>query len=600
MKTKILLLALGLLLPTTALWPLGHDLSYWETQNIWDVIIVDGFVLSAEKIDGPDGYEEEGYVPGYVLHDYIGEESDVVIPDSVAMLGSGAFWRCNQVKTVTLPKECWSMEMMNAFQFCDNLEAVYVEEGNPSYFSEDGVLIGKNRYKEPDNIGFYPPAKKDEVYMVPDYITDMCNIYMINRYLKKIIFRGDIPNGEQWYKLLGEWFPNLEIIDGRAGDSNYAIIDGVLYNRDVSEFLFCPPGRTKPLVIPKTVTKLDVSKLFGCTRLSGISVEEGGHFIVKNDILYSGDETRLLFCARGKNGSVTDLPATLRSVDARAFANCTLLRDIALPTVEEIGPDAFSGCVRLAMVDMPKAGIIGERAFENCTALSIVTLPPTGRSIGAAAFKNSGVSSIIVPDGVSVIEESVFDGCSNLIQVVFPASLDTIKDYAFQNTSLVRFTIPGSVKDIRQLAFGYCPNLREVTVEWPVPLKSVSGNAFLGVANSRVRLRVPLGSKSGYEAMFPWRTFVIDEYELPSFIPDGILDAEDISIYSASGAKGLVIRLREGIDLQRVQLFDFSGRQVYSGTSAEIDRSELGMVGPGSFILRIETTHGLYVGKVVL
>lgn len=581
MKTKILLLALGLLLPTVGS---GAD---------------DQYILPGTFVDNGFVYFEHARDGKYELFKYIGDASDVVIPDSVYILSTVVFWERHNVKTITIPSSVKGIDGGGygaiSFQFCDSLAAFYVAEDSPAWYAEDGVLFSKDR----KTIVMYPKEKKSEEYVLPasvikSWFKNDWVSYGENPYLKRLT----IPAGASCVPQSG--FPNLESIEVDADNETYSSIDGVVYSKEMDELICCPSGRTKPLVIPKTVTKLDVSKLFGCTRLSGISVEEGGHFIVKNDILYSGDETRLLFCARGKNGSVTDLPATLRSVDARAFANCTLLRDIALPTVEEIGPDAFSGCVRLAMVDMPKAGIIGERAFENCTALSIVTLPPTGRSIGTAAFKNSGVSSIIVPDGVSVIEESVFDGCSNLIQVVFPASLDTIKDCAFQNTSLVRFTIPGSVKDIRQLAFGYCPNLREVTVEWPVPLKSVSGNAFLGVANSRVRLRVPLGSKSGYEAMFPWRTFVIDEYELPSFIPDGILDAEDISIYSASGAEGLVIRLREGIDLQRVQLFDFSGRQVYSGTSVEIDRSELGLVGPGSFILRIETTHGLYVGKVVL
>ena len=614
MKTttfSIGVLMVGLL--PAMLWAAPVDPAYWESGQYWEeVIIDDGFVYRAKKVSSFDSNE----LAGYAMLDYIGDEINVVVPDSVFMLSTTVFWERHYIKTITLPKSCWYIEgMMTSFDFCDSLEAVHVEEGNPVYSSHEGVVIAQNKIK------FYPHAKKTEEYEVPDYITYV-DEDISNPYLKKIVFLGDMPKsyyGDSWDKKLG-LCSNLEYVEVQSNDPNYTTIDGVLYSKDVNSLVFCPRGRTQ-LVVPSSVTQLISDNiLMGCRKLTEVTAEAGGMFTAQDNILYFAENTQLVFCVRNKKGNVSGLPSTLRSVNRGAFAYCTEIRDVSLPTVEQIGDDAFvdcmnlrgiqlpsatvignrafSGCAGLSVAELPKAATIGRTAFSDCVALTTVTLPPEGKSIGSYAFQNTGLSSITIPKGVLNVEESTFENCTRLSSVTIPATVDTIREAAFKNTAIAWVTIPETVTCIQQQAFAYCWNLREVTVEWDTPPESVSADAFLSTTSAEPTLRVPMGTRENYEDVQPWRYFVIEEYELPSRLT--VLADEEVVVYTTPASDVLSVWLCEGITLKRVQVFDMSGRLVHSGTSGYLHKGELGLAGTGYCVLRVETSQGWYTGKVML
>jgi hypothetical protein len=52
-------------------------------------------------------------------------------------------------------------------------------------------------------------------------------------------------------------------------------------------------------------------------------------------------------------------------------------------------------------------------------------------SIGVQAFDNCGLTSIVIPDGVTSISDWAFGSCENLTSVVIPDSVTSIGDAAF-------------------------------------------------------------------------------------------------------------------------------------------------------------------------
>lgn len=71
-----------------------------------------------------------------------------------------------------------------------------------------------------------------------------------------------------------------------------------------------------------------------------------------------------------------------------------------------------------------------------------------------AFYGCSGLTTIIVPEGVISIGDSAFYGCSNLTSIIIPKSVTNIGDWAFYNCSaLVSLIIPKSVTSIGNFAF---------------------------------------------------------------------------------------------------------------------------------------------------
>ena len=128
---------------------------------------------------------------------------------------------------------------------------------------------------------------------------------------------------------------------------------------------------------------------------------------------------------------------------------------------------AFSACFDLTSVEIPETvTIIGQSAFSNCHNLASITIPSGVSIISPGAFSTCySLTSITIPDGVTSIGAYAFSHCTRLTSMTIPDNVTSIGQYAFKNcTGLTSVTIPDNVTSIGQYAFYNCTGLTSVTI----------------------------------------------------------------------------------------------------------------------------------------
>ena len=87
----------------------------------------------------------------------------MTIAESVEEIGQWAFWNCEGLQTVYIPKNVRVMDE-GIFTACWQLTAIVVDAQNSNYYSVDGVLLTKDL----STLCAYPIGKDNKAYTVPE------------------------------------------------------------------------------------------------------------------------------------------------------------------------------------------------------------------------------------------------------------------------------------------------------------------------------------------------------------------------------------------------------------------------------------------------
>ena len=145
--------------------------------------------------------------------------------------------------------------------------------------------------------------------------------------------------------------------------------------------------------------------------------------------------------------------------------------DILIPsklndyTVVAIAEGAFIDC-QISSVTIPEGISLDEgRAFVSCDNLTSVQLPEGLTSTGLATFHSCRkLQSINLPSTLIRIEDETFENCESLKEIVLPANLISIGEEAFKRSAISKITIPAKVEFIHSSAFLGCKSLTSLSV----------------------------------------------------------------------------------------------------------------------------------------
>ena len=231
---------------------------------------------------------------------------------------------------------------------------------------------------------------------------------------------------------------SIEVSDN---NKNYSSFDGILFNKNKSELIAYPAGKTdSEYAIPNSVTSIGSYAFYGCTSLTSVEIPDG-----------------------------------VTSIDWHAFSNCTNLTSIIIPnSVTSVGSYAFEYCTSLTSITIPDSvKSIGNWAFDHCKSLTSVTIGNSVTSvtignsvtsIGSYAFNAcTSLTSVTIGNCVTSIDERVFNYCTSLTSVTIGNCVTSIGERVFNYCiSLKSVIIPNSVTSIGDYAFCYCDSLKDV------------------------------------------------------------------------------------------------------------------------------------------
>ncbi len=339
------------------------------------------------------------------------QEKNIVIPDfykglPIKTIEKNAFQNCTSITSVSLGNNITKIGA-TAFSGCTGLTDLQVATENSVYYSEGNCIIEKIEKKS-------GCSKKTSNVLVLGCATSI------------------IPNNV------------VRIADGA--------------------FSGCT-GLTS-ITIPNNITEIASNAFSACTGLTEILVsKEHIHYASQDGILYNKEKTEFVCIPEGISGAIT-IPDGIQTIGRSAFSGFSNLMSITIGNgVQTIGEFAFENCSNLMSVTLGNSvQTIGDWVFKDCTNLTNITIGNSVQSIGFAAFSAcTSLTNVTLGNSVQTIESNAFENCSNLMSVTLGNSVQTIGDWVFKGcTNLTNITIGNDVQSIGNSAFAECDNLKTV------------------------------------------------------------------------------------------------------------------------------------------
>ena len=396
--------------------------------------------------------------------------TEIQIPDSVETIGTNAFYCCQDLESITLPASLETIES-SAFSFCRNLSEIRLPASLKAIQSY--VFDGCSSLETVSYNGSL--AQWSQITADNGFLGYSCPSLVMNDYTAQFISVRDEDNPFPP--------PKTVTITKYTGTESTVILPSTISSWPVTkigEAAFQDNTTITSVTIPASVTEIGSNAFAGCTNLTSVN--------------YAGDWSNLTIQSGNPavqdaaNAPLFDFKFTPDNTAVIVIRYKGTAADVTIPSrykgipVTAIDHAAFFNSAVTSVTIPDSVTSISDNAFGFCSQLTNISIPNSVTSIGFSAFAHcTSLKSITLPSSLNSISEALFSGCSQLTTIHIPDSVPSIQSYAFYNCgNLETIRIPVSVTSIGGCAFAGCPNSMTVTysgskTQWN-NLNKVEGN----------------------------------------------------------------------------------------------------------------------------
>lgn len=249
----------------------------------------------------------------------------IELPASVRTIGEYAFLDCLKMEKVSILYKYVYQIPTNAFDGCDSLLEIAIDEGNSNFKNVNGILCKST------TVHICPKGLLTGDFEIPEGIVYVpTKVFSDGKKVTSITIPSTVKS------ITSDAFLGCNSLTEFivSEDNEYYVSEnGVIYDKEKTTIIAYPNGKAGEYEIPSSITSLKKGTFAKNEKINSVVVPDG--ITVLPDTLFEG-------CTSLQN---VEIPSTVTAINAKVFAGCKSLGTIYIPeTVNDIDITAFENC----------------------------------------------------------------------------------------------------------------------------------------------------------------------------------------------------------------------------------------------------------------